>query len=64
MKDFADLSLADIPTIYLGLSGKVAQETGGILSKYRLLRMASLGVGVIPHSLQVRRTLSIANQQC
>lgn len=63
VKDFADLRMADIPTVYLGLSGKVAEETGGILRKYRCLRKASLGIGVIPHTLQVRRPLSMANNQ-
>lgn len=53
LRCWADFAAADTPTIYTGLDGKVARQIGGVLVRYQELRNASMGIGVIPHSLKV-----------
>jgi len=65
IKDFEDLSLADRPTEYEDLDGKVAQRLKGILSKYERLRDTSIGMNFIPRTLEVCKALTLeTNWDC
>ena len=52
-KDFFDWQLSDWPVERFVLDGQTAEEAGGFLVKYRSLRSASEGDGVIPKSFKV-----------
>lgn len=53
-KTTADLRMAQRPTYMEILNSKTARASGGVLTEYRELHMASQGIGVIPYSLKVR----------
>lgn len=57
-KQLADLRMAERPTLYKTLNGKVARKAGGVLAKYPDLVAVSRGKAVIPRSLKVSTLLN------